>query len=128
MDMEKVYETRRARLLQATYEQFEKRGAKKKLAELLGCHQNYISRILSHPDAAWHKSIGEGLARQAEEQLGKPMYWLDGNESSNQWPFEHIDPDDLMDLGGVQIGRIESVVQTMIDAMHQQDENEDQNV
>ena len=54
-----------------------KRGAQKRIAEVLGCQPDYASRCLSEPGRAQHKDIGEKLARDWEEKLGLSRYDLD---------------------------------------------------
>lgn len=114
MDMDWIYEARRLRLLQAGHERYEHWGMQSNLCKLLGCSQNYVSRILSNPNKPSYKRIGEELARHAEEKLDKPIYWLDGNESLDHWPFKHITPERLAALDSTQIEQLESVIEPVL--------------
>lgn len=119
MDMERIYEERRKRLLSAARERFDQRGMQKDLADILGCAPNYISRVLSHPSKPQHKKIGEEMARHIEETLGKPMYWLDGTKDQSQWPFKRVTPDRLLGMDASEIERLETVLETTLVLMEQ---------
>lgn len=116
--MERIYRTRRERLRSAALEQFEERGMRKRLADLLGCDANYVSRMLSVRGASGHKRIGEEMARHIEEVLEKPSYWLDGYEDPQRdWPFQRVTPDRLKGLSSREIDRLETVLETTLALM-----------
>lgn len=85
-----VYETRRRRLGQLVSEY----GNQSELAKRIDRPANYISRMLSRGKN--RKRIGEDIARDIEQRLGKPAYWLDQQEGAtpakheDAWPFRAV--------------------------------------
>jgi plasmid maintenance system antidote protein VapI len=64
------------------HEQFG--GKQAAIAARLGRQADYISRIFTG-----RKMLAEDLAREFEDALGKPAYWLDGldEQAETAWPF-----------------------------------------
>ena len=113
MDMELLYNARRERL--RSYMRLECNGRQVELAEELGKSPATVSRFFNEKN---RKRIGEELAREIEEKLKKPRYWLDGVEldkGSDQWPFLSIAISELRGLTGEQLASIETVMRTVLD-------------
>lgn len=64
-----------AKLQQLMHDEYQ--GKQVLLANRLGRQADYISRLFNGK-----KGLGADLARQFEDLLGKPKYWLDGDESN----------------------------------------------
>lgn len=57
-------------------------GKQSVFAEVIGRSPDYVSRMLSHGKN--RKRIGEKLAREIEQKVGKPRGWLDVAESAEE--------------------------------------------
>jgi hypothetical protein len=108
MKMEQIYETRRERLRQAMQEQFG--GKQAAIAARLGRQADYISRIFTG-----RKMLAEDLAREFEEVLGKPPYWLDGMDQhvGGEWPFS-VSRDDYSRLEPEDRARLDSAFADLV--------------
>lgn len=91
--MNVLYDIRRERLRKFMTDECD--GKQSELADKLGKPPSYITRIFNNKN---RKKIGEELAREIEELIKKPPYWLDGVEINPKWPFLNVD-----------IGRVQSL-------------------
>jgi len=93
VNMSNIYERRKQRLRAILRDDCE--GKQAILCERLGKSQSTVSRFFS--DSSHRKNIGEELAREIEDSMGKPPYWLDGVEE-RWWPFKNIPLDTISKL------------------------------
>lgn len=78
VNMDDIKEHRRQRLkelLQFTYGGAH--GAQVLAAERIGCEKAYLTRILSEPEKAGHRKIGEDFQHRIETAFDLPIGWLD---------------------------------------------------
>ncbi len=86
--MDEIYTTRVERLRGIIRDEFG--GKQASIAAQLGRQPDYISRLLSG-----RTKLAENLAREFEELLKKPPFWLDGLADAGAWPLPGIDPADF---------------------------------
>ena len=85
----KVYQTRQDQLRQLLLHRFN--GVQKRLADAIGRQPDYVSRLLRGD-----KRLGESLAREIEETLGLPHYWLDRPSGEHaETKGTGVSPDDV---------------------------------
>jgi hypothetical protein len=72
-----IYDIRRRNLRDVLEQEFG--GVQIQLATLVEWHAANLSRFLAPPDAERHRNIGDISARQFEQKLGKPRFWMDQN-------------------------------------------------
>lgn len=108
--MERIYNTRRERLRQYMHDHCESKQSE--LADRVGKATSTVTRWFNEKN---RKRIGEDVAREIEEALGKPAYWLDGMADKTDWPFPGIEPDRINRLSSEQRELVERALNAALE-------------